>query len=81
MTELIRVDFKQKKVLGRNPLGVIANPEHFSYTCICCGGTYTTDKNEVNYSQMIEWESNLQGKPFRLCFRCIDDLYNLKGHE
>lgn len=79
MTTLIRVDFKQRKVIGCHQLAELAEPTGITYRCICCNQTYSTDKDSVNYSESVSWEVRTKSGKVNtnyLCKQCINDAYN-----
>lgn len=79
MTELIRVDFQQKKVVGRYQLNGLAEPTGISCRCVCCNQTYSTNKDSVNYSELVTWKVRTKSGRIStnyLCKQCIVDAYN-----
>lgn len=78
MTTLIRVDFSQKKVVGRHILAELAIPEFINYKCVCCQQNYTTDKQAVNYLQSVKWEVRTKSGKVNtnyLCKFCVEDAH------
>lgn len=81
MTELIRIDFKQKKVLGRHILGELAKPtksiQHF--TCICCRQRYNNDTDSDKYSPAVSWQVKFKKteQTLHLCKGCIDGMHEV----
>jgi len=78
MTTLIRVDFKERKVVGRHQLAELAEPVGITYRCVCCQQVYSSDKESVNYSESVTWEVRTKSGKVNtnyLCKHCIDDAY------
>ena len=82
MTELIRVDFKSKKLIGRHQLGELANVPT-NYRCICCGNSYTNDTASGAYCKAVSWTvGNKNKSTVHLCQHCIAQMYDvIKGEE
>jgi len=79
MTTLIRVDFTQKKVVGRYQLAELAEPTGISYKCECCQQSYSTDKASGAYCESVSWQIKTKSGKIQdkyLCKHCIDAAYH-----
>ena len=79
MTTLIRVDFAQKKVVGRHQLAELAVPEFISYKCECCQQSYSTDKASGAYCESVSWQIKTKSGKIQdkyLCKHCVNDAYD-----
>ena len=78
MTELIRIDFKQKKLLGKHHLADLAGNVYQEYTCICCNQKYNNDKNSAGYCEAISWQvrTSKGNKTLHICKHCVNGAYS-----
>lgn len=77
MTELIRIDFKAKKLIGRHELGELAKKEKvLKFSCICCGNSYNNDTSSGAYCKAVSWQvpTKKQTATLHLCKHCIEEM-------
>jgi hypothetical protein len=78
MTQLLRVDFKNKRLVSKHVLGDLVTKSALTFKCICCGSSYTNDKTSATYCEAVSWNlptKTSKEQTLHLCKHCVQDMY------